>query len=191
MPRLWREVIDRPVIDSEPELTFGNGNTISWQVVDRVVEYYVVCWNDPNLEEVVGESGWIDVNEYSFEGLESGKEYWYAVKGRENCVVESEWSDVVSSLQGTVWDAFESMLDAESMNNANNINALMNKIDAVRAMIDRGQYKSAVSKLENDILVKMDGCALIGVPDENDWIISCKLQNEIYPLVIQMIEELE
>ncbi|HUV41274.1 MAG TPA: GLUG motif-containing protein, partial [Sedimentisphaerales bacterium] len=111
-PRLEWEMIDWPIIKQEPDMTTGTSNTISWQEVDEAIEYYAICCSDDNLENVVAESGWVDVNEYTFAGLETGKTYFYAVKARQNCVLESEWSDVVSSMQVTLSDIVEIMLDA-------------------------------------------------------------------------------
>jgi hypothetical protein len=55
-------------------------------------------------------------------------------------------------------------------------------------MIDRGIYAGALSKLENDILPKTDGCVEKGEPDKSDWVITCEEQEQIYPLVIETIE---
>ncbi len=55
-------------------------------------------------------------------------------------------------------------------------------------MIDEGLYNDALHKLENDILAKMNGCALLGEPDKNDWIKTCQAQSQIYPLIIETIE---
>ena len=55
-------------------------------------------------------------------------------------------------------------------------------------MIDNGNFTNAISKLENDILTKTDGCAETGEPDKSDWIITCEEQNDIYPLIIETIE---
>ncbi len=187
-PRLEWEMIDWPIIDEEPEVTTGTSNTISWQQVNEAIEYYAICCSDDNLENVVAESGWVDVNEWTFDGLSTGQTYWYAVKARQNCVLESDWSDVVSSLQGTLGDAVDVMLDAGSLKNSNMKNALMNKIEQVLEMIDAGMYEDALKKLENDILKKTDGCIKTGQADKNDWITTCEAQQQIYPFVIETID---
>ena len=187
-PRLEWEMIDWPVIDEEPEVTTGTSNTISWQQVDEAIEYYAICCSDDNLENVVAESGWVDVNEYTFDNLETPQTYWYAVKARQNCVLESDWSDVVSSLQGTLGDAVDVMLDTDSLKNSNMKNALMNKIEQVLEMIDAGLYEDALKKLENDILKKTDGCIKTGQADKNDWIKTCEAQQQIYPFVMDTID---
>ncbi|HUV42061.1 MAG TPA: GLUG motif-containing protein [Sedimentisphaerales bacterium] len=187
-PRLEWEIMDWPVIDEEPDMTTGTSNTISWQEVNGAIEYYAICCSDDNLENVVAESGWVDVNEYTFDGLETGRTYWYAVKARQNCVLESEWSDVVGSMQVTLSDIVEIMLDADSLKNSNMKNALLNKIEEVLEMIDAGLYEDALKKLDNDILKKTDGCVTTGQPDKNDWITTCEAQQQIYPFVIETID---
>ena len=76
--------------------------------------------------------------------------------------------------------------------NDNMPNALTNKINAVLADIEAGDYEKALNKLQSDILRKTDGCAISGVaPDKNDWIRTCDAQNAIYPLVLEAIAFLE
>jgi len=37
----------------------------------------------------------------------------------------------------------------------------------------------------------MDGCALVGGIDGNDWIMNCDAQAKVYPLIVEAIEILE
>ena len=67
---------------------------------------------------------------------------------------------------------------------------LATKINKVIAYIDQGLFKEAKNELTNDILKKMDGCAQYGAPDNNDWIITCDAQNQVYPLILSSIEDL-
>ena len=113
---------------------------------------------------------------------------WSVTYTDPTTIIESDWSNVVWSMQGTLGDAVELMLDPNSLKNANMANALTNKIDQVLAMIDAGRYTAALKKLENDILCKTDGCANSGEPDKNDWIKTCEEQGLIYPLVAETIE---
>ena len=80
------------------------------------------------------------------------------------------------------------MLAPESLKNENMKKALLNKINGALEMIDEGDYTSALDKLENDILLKTNGCANTGEPDKNDWIINCEEQSRVYPLVVETIE---
>ena len=54
----------------------------------------------------------------------------------------------------------------------------------------RGLYDEALDKLQNDILQKTNGCAEIGQPAKNDWIITCDAQSQIYPLIMETIDYL-
>ena len=62
----------------------------------------------------------------------------------------------------------------EDFKNKNSGRAFLNKLDSVLAMIGAGQYEEALAKLQNDILSKVNGCALEGAPDKNDWIIDAE-----------------
>jgi hypothetical protein len=57
-------------------------------------------------------------------------------------------------------------------------------------MLENQDYAAVLSKLENDLLPKTDGCALDGAPDANDWITNCASQAQIYPLIVEIIEML-
>ncbi|MHC4692790.1 MAG: hypothetical protein ACYS67_08610, partial [Planctomycetota bacterium] len=185
-PRLWWEFV--PLLHAEPEVTLGTSNTISWGPVYIAVEYYAECSEDANFASIIHSSGWIKETSFEFTGLELGRRYWYSVKARNAEGVESQWSNVEFSLQVTLIDAVDIMLDPNSLKNENMKNTLLNKIDEVLGMIDEGLYSDALDKLEYDILAKMNGCGETGGPDKNDWIIACEQQNVVFPLVIETIE---
>ena len=188
-PRLWWELV--PVLHAEPEVTLGTSNTITWEPVVGNVEYYAECAEDTNFTSIIYNSGWITETSCEFTGLQLGKRYWYSVKARNSAGIESQWSNVEFSLQVTLADAVEIELTPESLKNENMKNALLNKIDAALEMIDEGLYEDALNKLEHDILAKMNGCVETGEPDKNDWIITCEEQSEIYPLIIETIENVK
>jgi len=185
-PRLWWELA--PVLHAEPQVTLGISNTIFWDPVPCANDYYAECTADANFTSILSNTGWITETSYEFTGLQLGQRYWYSVKARNSAGVESQWSNVESSLQSTLADAVELMLNPENLKNNNLKNSLLNKIDEVLDMIDEGLYKDALNKLQNDILSKMNGCSETGEPDKNDWIITCEEQNQIYPLIIETIE---
>ncbi len=185
-PRLWWET--SPLLHAEPEITLWTTNTIIWDPVPGANDYYAECAEDANFTSILSNTGWITETSYTFTGLELGQRYWYSVKARNSAGVESQWSDVESSLQGTLADAVDAMLDPDTLKNKNMKNALLNKINAVQKMLDAGRYEEALNKLQNDILQKTDGCAETGRPDKNDWIITCEGQSVVYPLVIETIE---
>jgi hypothetical protein len=190
-PKLWWEPVEpveAPVLHGEPEVTLGTNNIISWDPVLDAKEYYVECSEDVNFTSIFDSSGWITETNFEFIGLELGQTYWYSVKARIAPCVESDWSNVVWSMQGTLGDAVSVMLDPNTLKNANMKNALTKKIDEVLAMIDAGLYEGALEELEKDILSKTDGCANSGQPDKDDWIKTCEEQGQIYPLIAETIE---
>lgn len=184
-PRLWWK---KPVLSAEPEVTLGASNTISWETIVDANDYYADCAGDENFMNIVSNSGWITEISYEFTGLELGKRYWYSVKARNIAGIESNWSNVESSLQVTLANAVEIMLNPNNLNSENLKKPYIHKINTAQDMIDRGIYDGALSKLENDILSKTDGCVETGEPDKSDWIITCEAQSEIYPLIIETIK---
>jgi hypothetical protein len=185
-PRLWWEF--EPVLHAEPEVTLGISNAISWEPVIGGVEYFAECAEDANFTSIIYSTDWITETTYEFTGLELGKSYWYSVKARNAASVESQWSNVESSLQCALSDAVEKLLKPESLKGKNLKRSLLNKITIATDMIDNGLYTDAMNKLQNDILQKTNGCAEMGQPDKNDWIINCEQQAVVYPLIIETIE---
>jgi hypothetical protein len=185
-PRLWWETV--PVLHAEPEVTLGTNNIISWGPLPSANEYYAECAADTNFTNILYNTGWITETSCEFTGLELGKRYWYSVKARNSAGTETGWSNVESSLQVTLTEAVDAMLDPDTLKNENLKNALLNKINAVQWMVAEGLYADALNKLQNDILAKMNGCVETGEPDKNDWIITCEGQKQIYPLIIETIE---
>ena len=82
-------------------------------------------------------------------------------------------------------------MDESLFKNDNMKNAITNKINAAIGKVALGQYQDAISMLENDVLNKTNGCAETGAPDKNDWIKTCAEQNQIYPLVVGIINQLK
>ncbi|NIP24719.1 MAG: hypothetical protein GWN55_04830, partial [Phycisphaerae bacterium] len=180
-----------PVLQPEPEVTLGTSNTISWDPIAGDIEYYAECAEDANFASIVYNSDWIPETSCEFSGLELGKRYWYSVKARNAAGTESGWSNVEFSLQCSLSDAVDIVLNKECVKNENLKNVLLNKIYEALEMIDEVLYKDALNKLQNDILQKTNGCAQTGVPDKNDWIITCEEQGKVYPLVIETIEHVK
>ena len=82
-------------------------------------------------------------------------------------------------------------LDSSVFKNANMQNTLINKLNAVIAKIEAGNYADALGQLQNDVLKKTDGCATQGAPDKNDWIKNCDAQGSVYPCLLHSIEMVE
>jgi hypothetical protein len=80
-------------------------------------------------------------------------------------------------------------LPAGALKNDNMRKTLNNKLNAVVASIQAGDYASALQKLEHDILAKTDGCASSTppAPDGNDWVKACGYQAVLYPLILDAI----
>jgi hypothetical protein len=70
-------------------------------------------------------------------------------------------------------------------------NALLNKLNAVIASIEAGNYSDALGQLQNDILDKTNGCATVGAPDKNDWIVNCPDQSKVYTPLLNIIAEVK
>ena len=102
---------------------------------------------------------------------------------------------VVSSADPIVNDLITAVnnltaLDAGSFKNRTLRKVLTNKINSAIAYIDQGLYREAKNVLESGVIKKMDGCAKTGVPDRNDYIITCDAQNQVYPFILGAIDEL-
>lgn len=98
-------------------------------------------------------------------------------------------TDVIESVQSleTNIATFESIM----FKNANMQNTLLNKLNAVIANIESGNFAAAKGQLENDILGKTDGCANSGAPDKNDWVKDCATQGIIYGQILDIIAKIE
>jgi hypothetical protein len=97
-----------------------------------------------------------------------------------------EQIEVWQQLFGTINGMYDS-----AFRNKNMKKALINKINAVLAMLDEGQYQGALNNLQHDILSKTNGCAETGSPDNNDWLADCQAQDEVYPLILEEIARLQ
>ena len=86
-------------------------------------------------------------------------------------------------------------LDPSDFNNENNRNALTSKIiTSVLSNYIKGSFdQNMLDKLRDDIAGKTDGCTSIDFPDvdQNDWIMNCHAQGDVYPHLIQAITILE
>jgi hypothetical protein len=80
-------------------------------------------------------------------------------------------------------------LDSSAFKNRNLRKTLNNKINTAIAYMEQGLYSQADSLL-GGILKKVDGCAKKGVPDNNDWIVTCEAQTQVYPNIQSAIDEL-
>lgn len=95
-------------------------------------------------------------------------------------------SDVITTLNQAITTV--NQLDSQSFKNKNRRDVFTGKIGKAIELIDQGNYADALDKLQNDILGKTDGCAAIGAPDNNDWILDCTAQSQVYALIMKSIE---
>jgi len=72
---------------------------------------------------------------------------------------------------------------------ANMQKTLVNKLNAVMGNIEAGAYQDALGQLAHDILGKTDGCASAGMPDPNDWVKDCAVQQVLYPALLDSIDQ--
>ena len=115
-------------------------------------------------------------------------------------LTSARWQDQVRIITSPVQAVEEILLEMrekiqlilpENLHNENAATPLTKKIEATLTKIAEGSYQEALDKLQNDILKKTDGCDKIGEPDNNDWILTCEDQAEVYPLVMRAIELLQ
>jgi probable HAF family extracellular repeat protein len=83
-------------------------------------------------------------------------------------------------------------LPDDAFKNKNMRNTLINKLNAVIATVDARNYQEAITKLQDDVLAKTNGCAgsTPPAPDKNDWIVKCDYQGMIYPELQEIITHL-
>ena len=94
----------------------------------------------------------------------------------------------------TLGDVIEAVkgLDAGDFKKPSLQRAMVNKLNAVRRMLDARLYADAAHKLENDILKKTDGCSNgKGMYDRNDWITDCRAQDQVYPAIAEIVSLLK
>jgi hypothetical protein len=84
-------------------------------------------------------------------------------------------------------------LDDSDFDNVNNRNALTNKLISMINNYLKGKFdQGMLSKLEEDVRDKMDGCVVNDPPaPDNDMIINCEAQASVYPCIELAIAELE
>jgi hypothetical protein len=99
-------------------------------------------------------------------------------------------TEVVQNIQRLQQNVIASLAPG-AFKNQNMQNALLNKLNAVIASIEAGNYSDALAQLQNDILGKTDGCANSGAPDKNDWIVDCPDQSKVYAPVLNIIAEVK
>jgi hypothetical protein len=57
---------------------------------------------------------------------------------------------------------------------------IVNGLNSVITLIEKGDYRDALAQLNGNLLGKTDGCNLRGRPDPHDWVTSCAGQQQLY-----------
>ena len=75
------------------------------------------------------------------------------------------------------------LLPDSALKNKNMRNTMITKLNVIIKDVDAGNYAAALSKLQQDVMAKTNGCAetVPPAPDNNDWIVICTYQSMIYP----------
>lgn len=89
-----------PNLLSEPPYTKGTSNTLSWTTSGlNTYSYDIQTSTSSSFSSVVKDSGWIYTQSYQFDNLTDGQIYFYRVKAKNQFNAESEWSNLVYSVQ--------------------------------------------------------------------------------------------
>ncbi|MEW6608964.1 MAG: hypothetical protein AB1414_16210 [bacterium] len=119
--------------------------------------------------------------------------------GSDSLVVTIITAETASEELKAMINALNSSAFVNNANNrknalSNKINALINIIGAAKAASDPGSqdalFSEAVSKLQNDIQAKMNGCITNGSFDNNDWITDCSAQDQLNVLIDRILTSL-
>ena len=106
-------------------------------------------------------------------------------------VLAVSYADAFTMKMNEIIQTINAMPDSAFKNKEHKDN-LTRKLSAILALVtEKQEYQAGYVQLENSILQKLDGCTLNGIPENNDWIISCEYQDQVYPLVIDAMELLD
>ena len=106
--------LEVPSLFSEPYYTKSTKNTITW-VKDFGYEYFIEVSKSSFFDEVLGSSSWISSSQYTFTGLEDSTMYFFRLKKRNVGDGESDWSNVVYSVQDNTSPVI-TLISIENMN---------------------------------------------------------------------------
>ncbi len=82
-----------------PMYTPGLSRKITWNALSGNYEYFIEASLSSSFNSIEKTSGWISASEFTFQNLQNGKAYYYRGKVRNIAEVESDYSNIVSSIQ--------------------------------------------------------------------------------------------
>jgi len=69
--------------------------------------------------------------------------------------------------------------------------ALLAVLNAAELQLRYDHYSAAAYILQSQFLIRTDGCALRSTPDITDLVRTCTAQSQLYPQVVNLIQELQ
>lgn len=96
---LYVTPVSIPALLSEPYYTKGTSNSLFWSSIGSSYHYYVEMSEESDFSIVKSSSGWVSGTMFQFTNLVNERMYFYRVKARNYYGGESNWSNVVFSVQ--------------------------------------------------------------------------------------------
>jgi hypothetical protein len=95
-------VLAAPILNPEPPFTSGTTNRFSWSNVPGATHYYAQWSTSSAFSPLKGNTGWTTATSHMAITLADGKTYYFRVKCRNPALVQSGWSNAVSSCQDSL-----------------------------------------------------------------------------------------
>lgn len=165
--------------------------SLTWEAnTDTDLAGYHIYRRDINSSEFT-RIGTVTTNSYIDANLNNWDTFYYAITAFDEVPNESDFSQQAKAVspQGQTDDIAEAIYNLHDNAFKNNAvqrkRTFQNKLLEVKALINNGEFKEAINKLQKDILQKTDGC--YGGNPKNDWIIDCNSQGGIYTAIINLV----
>ena len=151
------------------------------QQTSRIIGYFFDGAWKPD-DDSQGSFGATSHSLFYFRGIGAGERLWV-----DNLSVSE--SDVPRSARFAARELGQVnwALPPAAFQNANLQRAFGQKISEILTLTRAGAFSDAAEKLQHDILAKTNGCADIGRPDRNDWIVDCASQQTLRPAVERLL----